>query len=65
MTKQYGLAAFLFLFLFIGRSAVAKDVASVVEVKGAAIDYFKPGSAKSFFIWDAATTSFKRIWISD
>ncbi|HBB68311.1 MAG TPA: hypothetical protein DCZ93_13665 [Elusimicrobia bacterium] len=42
-----------------------KDEPSVVKVKGAAIDYFKPESANSFFIWDAATTRFKRIWISD
>lgn len=30
-----------------------------------AIDYFKEGSANSYFYWDEATETFKRVWISD
>lgn len=30
-----------------------------------AINYFKEGSANSYFYWDNVTEAFKRIWISD
>jgi hypothetical protein len=36
-----------------------------LNVKLPAIDYFKEGSANSFFIWDNKTRQFKRIWMSD
>jgi hypothetical protein len=38
---------------------------AVLNLKLPAIDYFKEGSANSFFIWDKKTKQFKRIWISD
>lgn len=37
----------------------------VLKLKRPAIDYFKFGSANSFFFWDDKTSSFKRIWMSD
>jgi len=36
-----------------------------LNLKLPAIDYFKEGSANSFFIWDKKTKQFKRIWMSD
>jgi hypothetical protein len=36
-----------------------------LHLKLPAIDYFKEGSANSFFIWENKTKQFKRIWMSD
>lgn len=36
-----------------------------IEIKNAAIDYFKVESANSFFFLDNRINNFKRIWISD
>jgi len=36
-----------------------------LNLKLPAIDYFKEGSANSFFIWDKKAKQFKRIWMSD
>jgi hypothetical protein len=42
-----------------------KDEPEALNLKLPAIDYFKEGSANSFFIWDKKTKQFKRIWMSD
>jgi hypothetical protein len=36
-----------------------------LSLKLTAIDYFKEGSANSFFIWDTKKKKFNRIWMSD
>ncbi|MCL2310685.1 MAG: hypothetical protein FWC42_10565 [Proteobacteria bacterium] len=42
-----------------------KGEPSEIHIKNEAIEYFKFESAGSLFYWDAASNSFKRIWISD
>ena len=41
------------------------DEPEVLVLKLPGIDYFRFASANSFFYWDNASKSFKRIWISD
>jgi hypothetical protein len=48
-----------------GYWACEKGEPASLNLKLPAIDYFKEGSANSFFIWDKTTMQFKRIWISD
>jgi len=36
-----------------------------ITLKNPGIDYFKEGSANSFFYWDDKKRAFNRIWISD
>jgi hypothetical protein len=36
-----------------------------IRLKNTAIDYFKEGSANSFFIWEPRTRRFVRLWMSD
>ncbi len=36
-----------------------------LNLKLPAIDYFKEGSANSYFIWDTTKKKFNRIWMSD
>jgi hypothetical protein len=36
-----------------------------INLKRPAIDYFKEGSANSFFYWDDKKKAFNRVWISD
>lgn len=36
-----------------------------IDLKTPAIDYFKEGSANSFFLWDPRTKKFLRLWMSD
>ena len=42
-----------------------KNEPGELELKLPAIDYFKEGSASSFFIWDKKEKTFNRIWMSD
>ncbi len=42
-----------------------KGEPKTLDLKLPAIDYFKEGSANSFFIWNKKTNQFKRIWMSD
>ncbi|MDP2277699.1 MAG: hypothetical protein Q8K51_05690 [Nitrospirota bacterium] len=42
-----------------------KGEPEALNLKLPAIDYFKEGSANSFFIWDKKTKQFQRIWMSD
>ena len=42
-----------------------KGEPEILKLKRPAIDYFKFGSANSFFFLDDQTGDFKRIWISD
>ena len=42
-----------------------KGEPEILILKRPAIDYFRFGSANSFFFWDDQTDNFKRIWISD
>lgn len=37
----------------------------VLKLRLPAIDYFRFESANSFFVWNAKTASFKRVWMSD
>jgi hypothetical protein len=37
----------------------------VLHLENPGIDYFKIESANSFFYWDEASNSFKRVWMSD
>jgi len=36
-----------------------------LNLKQPVIDYFKEGSANSFFVWEKKSKEFKRIWMSD
>lgn len=42
-----------------------KGEPETLNLKLSAIDYFKEGSANSFFIWDTKKKKFNRIWMSD
>jgi hypothetical protein len=42
-----------------------KGEPEILELKRPSINYFKLGSASSFFFWDNKTNGFNRIWISD
>ncbi|HXX35768.1 MAG TPA: hypothetical protein VEM15_14965, partial [Thermodesulfobacteriota bacterium] len=48
-----------------GYWACEKDEPPALNLKLAAIDYFKEGSANSFFVWDVKKKKFNRIWMSD
>lgn len=48
-----------------GYFACKKGESKILKLNRPAIDYFKLGSASSFFFWNDKTNSFKRIWISD
>jgi hypothetical protein len=42
-----------------------KNEPESIRLKNPAIDYFKEGSANSFFVWEPRTRRFVRFWMSD
>jgi hypothetical protein len=48
-----------------GYWACKKGEPSELKLTNPAIDFFRFGSANSYFVWDTKTKKFKRIWMSD
>ena len=48
-----------------GYWACKDDEVPLLELEFPAINYFRFGSAASFFYWSKEASSFKRIWVSD